>query len=196
MKIVDFFTRVVGKKSGDAALKATWTSEGVRVEFTMSLSQLSAEGLLDAIQDAGPDDTVLGAYLAQLVNEGRCTLEPGGALIGWQDVYELQGSAEHVGALQLLVLPPLGPLRPILNSVGSLSDSTFELEVAGWTDGSQEIRVDNVAGAVATVGGRQQMLSADAWTTQAAVKAFAQRPPQSRTQHELQRHSNHYLHHH
>lgn len=184
MKIVDFFTRVVGKKSGDAALKATWTSEGVRVEFTMSLSQLSAEGLLDAIQDAGPDDTVLGAYLAQLVNEGRCTLEPGGALIGWQDVYDLQGSAEHVGALQLLVLPQLGPLRPILNSVGSLSDSTFELEVAGWTDGSQEIRVDNVVGAVATVGGRQQMLSADAWTTQAAVKAFAQRPPQSRTQHE------------
>lgn len=184
MKIVDFFTRVVGKKPGEAALKATWASDGVRVGCTTPLTQMSAEGLLDAVEDAGPDDTVLAAYLAQLVNEGRCTLEPGGALIGWQDVYDLQGSAEHVGALRLLGLPPLGPLRPILNSVGSLSDPTFELEVAGWTDGSQEIRVDDVVGAVATVAGREQMLSADAWTTLAAINAFVRRPPQSRTQHE------------
>ncbi|MCW5640967.1 MAG: restriction endonuclease [Rhodoferax sp.] len=184
MGFLDFFKHAAGSKSDGPVLKTTWATEGVRVQFASELLDLTAEGLLEAIHEAGPEDTVLGAYLAQLVGEGRCQLDAQGALIHWSYIYELQTSAEHVGALQLLGLPPVGPLRPLLNNSGTLSDSSFELEITGWTDGANVVRLDRLDGAVATVAGSQQMLSADAWATLFELAAFARRRPELRTQHE------------
>lgn len=184
MGIFNFFKRAVSSKPDEPVLKNTWTTEGVRVEFARALSEPIAEAILDAIHESGPAETVLGAYLAQLAGEGRCQLDGRSALIGWANLYELQASAEHVGAVQLLGLPPVGPLRPLLTSSGTLSDSNFELEIAGWTDGVHEVRLDRLDGAVATVGGKPQLLSAEAWATASELAAFAQRGPEARTQHE------------
>lgn len=183
MGLFDFFKRVVAAKADEPTLKSTWTDEGVRVEFAQDLPEATAEGLLAAIHEAGPEDSVFGAYLAQLVSEERCKLDSNGALIRWQDVYELQSSADHVGALQLLGLPPQGPLRPVLDSLGALSDQDFELDVAGWADGAQQVRLDRLDGAIATFGGRPQMLTAAAWATAAEVAAFRQRSKDERNQH-------------
>ena len=183
MGIFDFFKRAVSSKADESVLKTIWTIDGARVEFARPLSQPTTEALLDAIHESGPGDTVLGAYLAQLTDAGRCQLDEQGALIGWADLYELQASAEHVGAVQLLGLPPVGPLRPFLTSSGTLSDSDFELEIAGWTDGAHEVLLERLDGAVATVGGKPQLLSAAAWATASALADFAQRGPEARTQH-------------
>ena len=184
MGLFDFFMRAVGSKPDEPVLKTTWTTEGVRIEFAKELPESTAEALLDAIPKDAADDTVLGAYLAQLVGEGRCQLDARSALIRWGDVYELQASAEHVGAMQLLGLPIVGPLRPLLTSSGELSDSSFELEISSWTDGAHSVRLDRLNGAVATVAGTQQMLSAHSWATLFEVDAFARRGPEARTQHE------------
>lgn len=184
MALFDLFKRAIGAMPDEPQLKTTWTREGVRVEFAKALPALTAEGLLEAIHDAGSEDTVLGAYLAQLAGDGRCALDPGGALIRWSDVYRLQSEAEHVGALQLLGLPPQGPLRPVLDCTGTLSGEDFEIEVAGWTDGAQQVRLDGLDGAIATIGGQHQMLSAAAWATAAEVESFRARDAAKRSQHE------------
>lgn len=183
MRFLDIFKRAKGSSSNEPALKTTWTRDGVRVEFASLLSDASAEGLMEALDRAGSEDSVLGAYIAQLAGEGRCVLDPNGATIPWSDIYELQGSAEHVGALQLVNLPPQGPLRPILDGEGTLSGDDFEVEVIGWTDGAHQVRPERVDGAVAMVSGKSQLLSSAAWSTTAEVARFRARPVSERTQH-------------
>lgn len=183
MGLFDFFRRSTATKSAEPVLKTAWTTEGVRIEFATRLAEPTADGLLDAVHEAGAEDTVLGAYLAQLATEGRCKLDASSATISWVDIYALQASAEHVGALKLFNLPPQGPLRPILDGVGTLSSDDFDLEVAGWTDGGQQVRVERLDGAVATVAGQPQLLSPWAWTTVAEVAALRSRPSSDRNQH-------------
>lgn len=183
MSLFSLFRRSAEAKEAEPILKSTWTQDGVRVEFARELSEPTVEGLLDAIHSAGSTDTVFGAYLAQLAGEGRCTIDERSALVGWADVYGLQGAAEHVGALQLLGLPPHGPLRPIVDCSGTLSDRDFEVSIAGWTDGSREVRLECLDGAVALVNGKPQMLSSAAWAATAEVAAFGRRKPEDHTQH-------------
>lgn len=183
MGMFNFFKRAAAAKADKPTLMTSWAQEGVRIEFARELAESTADGLLEAIHDAGPDDSVLGAYLAQLAAEDRCRLDRKGALIPWADLYDLQGSAEHVGALKLLGLPPQGPLRPVLDSSGTLSSQDFELAVTGWTDGTKRVHLNRLDGAVATVGGESQMLSAAAWATAAEVSAFRNRGDSERTQH-------------
>lgn len=183
MGLFDFFKRAVTPMADEPTLKSSWTQGGVRIEFARDLAEPTADGLFEAIHDAGPEDSVLGAYLAQLAAEDRCRLDSKGALITWGDIYDLQGSAEHVGALKILSLPPQGPLLPILDCWGTLSGQDFELDVAGWTDGTQPVHPERFDGAVATVGGKPQMLSAAAWATAAEVAAFRIRDNDERTQH-------------
>jgi len=183
MSLFDFFRRSTADQCLDPILKTAWTSEGVRIEFAARLLEPTAEGLLHAINNAGAEDTVLGAYLAQLVSEGRCKLDTTSATVPWADIYSLQGSAEHVGALKLFNLPPSGPLRPILDGSGSLSSNDFDLEVIGWTDGAHQVQVESLDGAVATVAGRPQLLTPWAWSTVAEVAALRSRHASERVQH-------------
>lgn len=183
MGLFDLFKRAVSPTADVPTLKTSWTQEGVRIEFARDLAEPTTDGLLEAIHDAGPEDSVLGAYLAQLASEDRCRLDRKGALILWNDLYELQASAEHVGALALLSLPPQGPLRPVLDCSGTLSSQDFELEVAGWTDGAQRVHPERLDGAVATVGGKPQMLSAAAYATVDEVSEFRNRSDGEKTQH-------------
>lgn len=183
MPLWDLLRRTVGARAADQSLKTAWTHQGVRVEFIEPLPESTPDGLLEAIHKASAHDSVLGAYLAQLAAEGHCILERQAATIPWAEVYKLQASAEHVGALQLLGLPPLGPLRPILNSSSFLSSDDFDIEVSGWTDGERTVRLEGIEGAVATVGDKQQMLSGAAWALLSEVAHFRSRAASERTQH-------------
>ena len=183
MGLFGFFRRVKAPQSLEPKLKTGWAGEGVFIEFSQQLPDTTTEGLLAAVHEAGPEDTVMGAYLAQLVGENRCTLDHTGALIRWHDFFELHASIEHRGALALLGLPPQGALRPILDSTGTLSDPGFEITVAGWVDGTRQVRLSRLDGAIATVDGQSQMLCAVAWETVSEVEAFRKRSPSERNQH-------------
>lgn len=183
MGFFNFFKRVVSAPADDPNLSIVWTAEGVRIEFAEALNEPTEEALLEALASAGPEEVVLGAYLAQLIFDGQCTLQQDAAVILWSAIFELQASAEHTGALKLLDLPPVGPLRPILDSSGTLSGEDFELTVQGWTDGGGQVHLEQLVGAIATVGGKHQMLSAPAWRTILEIAAFRKREAEHRTQH-------------
>lgn len=187
MSIFNIFKRAVSATSAPPVLKTLWSTEGVRVEFSSPLPELTQDALLDALSTASAEESVLGAYLAQLVSDGHCKLLRDAAIVRWEDIYQLQTSAEHVGALALLDLPPLGPLRPIVDSTGTLSGPDFELDIVGWTDGSRQLRLTELVGGVATVDGKAQMLSAAAWQTASEVGRFRSRGDDERSQnhHEL-----------
>ena len=183
MGLFDFLKRSMTAKSSEPTLKTTWIDAGVRIEFARELTEPTPEGLLDAIHEAGAEDTVLGVYLVQLASEDRCQLAVAGATIPWSDIFALQTSAEHVGALKLLGLPPQGLLKPVVDGSGTLSSDDFDLEISGWTDGVRPVMVERLEGAVATIGGRPQMLSPWAWFTVAEIAALRTRSPSERNQH-------------
>jgi HJR/Mrr/RecB family endonuclease len=183
MGLLDIFKRK-GSVGATSELKTTWSSHGVVVEFAQPLADASAEGLLTATRGVTAEDTLLVAYLAQLLVEGRCQLSDRSALIPWADVFCLQSSAEHASTLGLLGLPPQSPLRPVLDCMGALSDSDFELSVAGWTDGGQVVQPERFVGAVVAINGNEQLLAAAAWETLVAVNEFAERGASDRVQHQ------------
>lgn len=184
MSLFEFLKRAVGAKTDERTLKLSWTDEGVRFDFSRPLAVATAEGLVDAIERCGPEESLLGAYLSQLATEGKCRLETTHACVGWGELFALLGSAEHAGAVQLLNLPPPSPLRPVIDSTGSLSQSDFAIEIAGWTDGVEIVTPDSLDGAVVTLAGKPQLLSSAAWATAAEVAAFRARSQDKRTQHE------------
>jgi len=187
MGLFDFFKRSVKCEADKTALKTSWTNEGVRIEFARDLAVHTAAGLFESVDGANYEDNVLGIYLAQLADEGCCRLDRKGALITWSAIYDLQSSAEHLGTLKLLGLPPAGTLRPVLDCSGTLSGQDFELEVVGWTDGIRHVYLERLDGAVATVDGKEYMLSQAAWATAAEVAAFSIRDNSNRTQHAHER---------
>ena len=104
MGLLDIFKRAVGGKSGALKLQTSWKEDGVAIEFASNLSEPTVEALLDSLQDAGPEETIYGAYLAQLAGEGRCSLDSSGVLIPWDHVLrtsELSGASRSRAVPQL-----------------------------------------------------------------------------------------------
>lgn len=184
MGIFDIFRRKSAKEPADLALNPAWTKDGVEICLAKPMGMASVEALQDAIEESGPEDSVLGAYLTQLVVDGACELRCDSILVPWLRVYELLAREEHRGAVQLLGLPEIGALRPIISCSNTLADQTFDLHVTGWADGDREVRLTKLEGAVATVNGQQVLLSAAAWATLIEIERFSQRLESERTQHE------------
>lgn len=184
MGLFDFFKRTSGSTPDEPVLKTAWTQDGIHVEFAKALAEPTLEAFLAAVDHAGPSDSVLAAYLAQLITEERCKLDINGVQIAWESIYALLRSAEHQGAIQLLGLPPIGPLRPILGCSGTLSEPEFDVVVTGWADGSRRVKPEYVKGAVVVVGSVPQLLSADAWATIVEIESFQRRPGEKRKQHD------------
>jgi Holliday junction resolvase len=184
MGLFDFFKRKADAPGPEILLKAEWVEAGVHIKFAHPLNAPTADALQEALHDAGPQDTVFGAYLGQLVSEGQCKLDLAAAVIPWETVFALLGDAEHAGAMSLLGLPQQGPLRPMLDCSGTFSSPDFELTVIGWADEAKQVRIEQQSGAVVTVGGHTQLLSGAAWATWNEIRKFSARPHDHRAQHE------------
>lgn len=176
--------RFGGSATGAHALLREWTDEGVLVRFARPLAEPTVDALLAATDHASAQETFLATYLSQLLVEERCVLTTTGVTLPWPLIYELMGSPEHAGALQALDLPPMGRLQPVLESVDTLADTTFEVRIDGWVADGAEVEVSRVRGAVAVVDGREALLPHAAWQTYEAVRRFSARSAAKRVQHE------------
>ena len=184
MGLFDVFRRKASEGQFDSVLNTVWTKDGVEIRLSKPMEVPSLEALQDALDKAGPEESVLGAYLAQLVVEGTCELRRDSVLVPWLHVYELLAQEEHQGAIQLLGLPEIDALRPIISCSNTFADKAFELLVTGWADAEREVQLSKLEGAVATVNGQQALLSAAAWATVSEIGRFSQRSELERTQHQ------------
>lgn len=184
MGFFDIFKRSQSGGSSSSVLVTTWATEGIVVKFSAPLSTPTGEALQEALAQAGPADSVLGVYLAQLAMEGLCEIRRDSVMLPWDRVYEMSASEEHQGMMQLMNMPSQCALRPILSCSGTLSDAAFEIEVAGWADAEQAVSLERIDGAVVTVGGKHLLLSRAAWATVDEISKFQRREATARTQHE------------
>lgn len=165
------------------AFPTRWTDEGVEVCFANPLVDVSVLGVLELVDAAEGEDALLGAYLAQLAMDDGCEVRPDSVLISWSGIYTLLREPDHQGAVQLLGLPAQRPLRPLLTHEGQFSDEDFGLHVYRWAENQGLANVTRVSGAVASVDGIDVLLPEAAWATWDAIKKFADRPSEQRSQH-------------
>lgn len=185
MGLFDFIRqRLSGGSESERVLRRLWAEEGVVIQFKRPIPKATVDAFLEATDNSSADETVLAAYLGQLLVEERCSITTSGVTLPWPLVFELLRSPEHEGALQALELPPVRELRPVLDSVDTLADPTFEVRVDGWVLGDAEVSVSEVQGAVAELDGEEALLPEHTWATRDAIRRFAGRPAAHRTQHQ------------
>lgn len=182
MGLFDFFKR--GKSSAKPTLSPSWLAGGVLFVFSKSPTELDVEDLLKQFDGATPEESLLGAYLSQLVMEGLARFRDEGLFISWETVFGLLKNPEHSGAVDYLGLPPAGTLKPILNHDSSLFDADFEVRIDGWVDAHGAVRIDRRIGAVAQFNGQEVLLGEYAWRLADEIERFAVRSLEFRTQHE------------
>lgn len=192
MGIFDLFKKVSQLVSFDSnisissltsALTLNFSTTGVEFKLEAPLAKSDLTSLQEALDEASTCDSVLGAYLLQLVDDGYAELTTEGISVPWEQVYELLASAEHAGAVQWLDLPPTSSLRPLISCTQTLSDEQFQLHITGWADLNQQVVSDRIDGAIVYVGGRPQLLSRSAWAVLSTVQTFNERPQEQRNQH-------------
>lgn len=183
MKLFGFFKRAASG-AGTAAIQREFDERGLRLRFAQVLREVTPRALLDAVDGASPDDTILAAHLAQLAEEGLAELRADHALIPWASVYDLQEDAEHEGFVQRMSLPATRGVCPLIDCRSTLSESTFNLEVDSWVESGIPLPVDGIVGAVAHVNGEPAMLPRPAWAMCDAIAQFSRRGESERTQHD------------
>ncbi len=127
----------------------------------------------------------LAFYLAQLISEGHAQFVKNGVLIPWGQVYSLSQQVEHASLFVSLQLPVLqSDILPVLNSLKTLSDLDFQLEISGWRYGQDLLRESQLIGGVLQYNTKKYLLSEQAWNLIQAINQFNRRSDQERSQHQ------------
>ncbi|TCO82353.1 hypothetical protein EV699_105143 [Plasticicumulans lactativorans] len=124
--------------------------------------------------------------LAQIEEEGYAVAMDDALLLGWGEAYQLRESAEYRGCDALLGLPELAAVAPMLHASGSVGDPGFELSLGWLAPDARPVALERT-GAVTVLGGVPRLLPAAAWRLVVAVRDFARRASEERTQAEQER---------
>lgn len=114
-------------------------------------------------------------YWQSLEQEAIADLIEQQYVLPWEELFHLLADPEHASAIPLLNLPSQSTLRPIIRSQGALSDADFKIILDGWCDpNGQKINqpVQRV-GAVLSINGQPQLLSAQIWHLIEEIRSFS-----------------------
>lgn len=115
-------------------------------------------------------------YLAQLVTEGLAKFNTDGLLILWQNVYQILEDETHSGLAESLQLPAISTdIMPVLDTNGTLSDTTFTLFISGWRQEDKLLRNSQLIGAVLRTNDGNYLIPSKAWQLHQAIQTFANR---------------------
>lgn len=133
-----------------------------------------------------PDDQMGQAfYLAQLVTEGLASFNADGLIIHWQQIYQILEDETHSGLVESLQLPPISTdIMPVLDTSGTLSDTTFTLSISGWRQGNKLLHDNQLVGAVLRTDTGEFLIPPKAWQLHQSIHTFSDRPLEERTQHQ------------
>lgn len=125
--------------------------------------------------------TGLGGALRQMLDDGLAEQSGEGFLLTWDRLFEALGMAEYAGLSEALELPPLTTLRPVLSSRGALVDDDFAISLGPWVDKDGQDVSPEYLGASLQVASRSELMTPEQWKLFKAIKSFAQRSSEQRT---------------
>lgn len=126
----------------------------------------------------------LGSVLRQMLDDGLAQeLLEEEYLLTWDSFFEACRIPAYEGLADVLELAAPTPLRPVLISRGALVDQDFAIRLSHWVDPHGQDTSPEYEGAVLQLGRHTQRMSREHWELFKAVRDFAQRPSQQRTEH-------------
>lgn len=158
------------KKSGSntaAGWSRSWSEAGIKLEPKTSGAELS--------------DPTLTGYLRQLHDDGFAEEADAGYFVPWMSLYDALESSNHSSLGHYLGLPPSSTSRPVLSSSGSLVDQDFRISLRGWVDPNGSRFDASSTGPVISRADRVELLTGDQWRLVSAVKEFARRGDDQRS---------------
>jgi hypothetical protein len=124
----------------------------------------------------------IGGAIRQMLDDGLAEESAEGFLLTWDRLYEALAMQEYEGLSEALELPASTRLRPMLSSRGALVDENFVISLGPWVDvGGQDVSPEYL-GASLQVGSRSELMTPEQWKLVNAVKGFAQRSSDQRTE--------------
>jgi HJR/Mrr/RecB family endonuclease len=183
MGLFDFLKGRKGAARGNQALAQQWTPAGVELKFAKRLEAPDLDSFLGLVDRSSAEETILAAFVGQLISEERCSLESDRVVLPWAELYRMISDREQSASVSILRPPSTGELRPILACVDTLADQGFDVTVDGWAQGNKEISLESLVGPIAVHEGREELLPEAAWRAIAEVARFSARPLADRNQH-------------
>jgi hypothetical protein len=124
----------------------------------------------------------LGGALRQLLDDGLAEESGEGFLLPWDRLYEAMSMKAYEGLSEALELPALTSLRPVLSSRGALVDEDFAISLGPWVDAEGQDVSPVYLGASIRIGPHSELMTHEQWGLFKAVKGFAQRTSEQRTE--------------
>lgn len=114
-------------------------------------------------------------YLQQLEEEDYVFSDSDNLNISWEKLFLLLRDDNHTESLDLLSIPKLNQIKPIIVSSGSLADSDFKVVIKGWrsSDGKDIANASRV-GAILELDGQQVLMNESSWNCLSAIKNLHQ----------------------
>ena len=169
MSIFGLFKKSRAKEDNQRWMRSL-TDVGVRLSTSLDNGEpLETEGL--------------GSALRQMLDDGLAEESQDGYLIAWDSLFEACSLPDYDGLFEALALPVQTQLRPVLSSRGAIVDENFSISLGPWVNDAGQVASPGYAGALLQLGGHSELMTQSHWELFKAVKTFAQRTPEQRTEH-------------
>ena len=165
-----------------AAIHKQYNESGIDFVITGRPCPIDSAEAFEFAVDLEEKERFAALYLAQLVEEGRALLTENALRIPWPDLYEIIDSSEHQTSLELLDLPDILSLRPVLNCRDTLSGTKFEILLDNWILNGRTLRDTKISGAYVEGDGITGFISKESWILCNSLKNFKDRTDAERSQ--------------
>ncbi len=149
-----------------AGWSRSWAARGITLSKTASGVSLT--------------DPMLPAFLAQLQDDCYVIETADGLFVDWDSLFEAIQNPGYSELPQVLSLPPMTSMRPILRSSNSLTDNDFSIAIAGWQDADGRTRECEALGAVLRHDETVELMRPVQWQLFKEVVGFARRTTEER----------------
>ena len=121
--------------------------------------------------------------LNQLECEGLVSEIEGYYGVSWKDVYTLLGNNDYSDVTKYLGIPEVLDIAPSLNSVGTLSDSTFGISISGWNNkDGLSVNINHKIGGIVEQNNKTYLMHENSWKVFHQVGEFWRRPDADRNE--------------
>lgn len=125
----------------------------------------------------------VNGFVEQLIDDGYAYLEGREVCLPWSGYFSAISSREYGTLPYEIGLPEPTRHSPSLESIGSLTDTQFSIDITNWVGPTGKVAYPKAEGAVLHFGDRQELMSATQWALLNAVADFTVRPDAERDPH-------------
>lgn len=122
-------------------------------------------------------------FVEQLVDDGHAHRQGDEVCLPWTGYFSALDDADYDSLPAAVGMPQSSRCSPLLESVGSLTDQQFNIEITGWHDQVGRVVYPVSEGAMLTKGPQRELMSAAQWELHQAVAEFSGRKEGARDPH-------------